>query len=134
MNPVNDVFFSSLSCYFCLSMFVVTFCSSNGKKESLFHIIDTVKKPKPIGRIEYMYVSVCVDFFCSFCYPFILDFFFNFLRLTTLSVVLIHTHTYIKVSSFFLSYFFRLGKYCIFLVLCLYSTKQNKIYYQSQSI
>lgn len=58
--------FSSSSCYYLLSMFVVTFCLSNGKKHththtcvspSWFHLLVVcLEKTKSTDRIEYMYV------------------------------------------------------------------------------
>jgi len=68
------------------------------EKQSLFHIVDTIKKIKSTDRIEYM----CVWIFRSFCYPFILDFLLAFLRFTTLLVVLLHTQTYILKKFLFL--------------------------------
>jgi hypothetical protein len=103
---VRQNYFSQLCFFFFLVIFfflclLLRFVCQTKKKKSLFHIVDTFKKIKSTDTIEYMYV--CIFFSLHFVIHLFLTCSSLFLRWITLSVVLVHTHTYIQNQSSFFS-------------------------------
>lgn len=103
---------SSSSCYYLLSMFVVTFCLSNGKKHTHAHasLSQLISSPRSLSRKDQVNkhnsIYVCVRFSFPLCYSFILHVRRAFFTLSNVISGPFITHIHIYKLSFFLSLLF----------------------------